>query len=176
MFQHGRLPATLQPHPWPLLGKYPIIYQTVQHAQASAIPLLLKLSSLQDAAQVSLFMKPSLIPTAQTDRGILCCVLTSHMQHGIRIIVYFSSSHYTSGNSECGDFVLRILYFQSSACHIEETEYTMNEHAYRHTKTLHLVTKRIVLRTSLFSGDSSTPLCFRIFFFAVCTIFETDNL
>lgn len=47
---------------------------------------------------------------------------------------------------------------------------------YRYIKTLYLVTKRIVLRTSLFSGDSSTPLCFRIFFFAVCTIFETDNL
>lgn len=38
------------------------------------------------------------------------------------------------------------------------------------------LTRRIVFRTSLFKGDSSTPLCLRIFFFALWTIFVTDNL
>lgn len=58
-------------------------------SQASAIPMLPKPSSLQDVVQASLFMKPSLIPTAQTETDAHSAVFsqplcqTSRMQYGI---------------------------------------------------------------------------------------------
>lgn len=67
--------------------------------QASAIPMLPKPSSLQDVVQASLFMKPSLISTAQTETDAPSAVFsqplcqTSHMQYGIVTVVYFPSSH-----------------------------------------------------------------------------------
>lgn len=68
-------------------------------SQASAIPMLLKPSSLHDAAQAPLFMKPSLIPLPRQRQMAPSAAFsqplgqTSHMQHGIVPIVYFHFSH-----------------------------------------------------------------------------------
>lgn len=67
-------------------------------SQASTIPILLKPSSLQDVAQVSLFMKPPLISSTHTETDAPSAVFSqplcqiSYTQHGT-VTVYFPSSH-----------------------------------------------------------------------------------